>query len=77
MRITIRLNAKKDQDIIQHLNNVKNISKEVRRLLRAGLGAAATQAAARPTVITKPQLPKSTPKHVEAEDVLSNLLGNF
>ncbi|AOQ24556.1 hypothetical protein MTAT_18990 [Moorella thermoacetica] len=80
MRITIRLNDKEDQDIIQHLNNVKNISKEVRRLLRVGLGVPVGIQPSREPVVakTKPTiLPKVEQKQIAAEDILDNLLGNF
>lgn len=38
MRINLRLNQKKDKDIINALDNSKNLSEEVRKLLRRGIG---------------------------------------
>ena len=69
-RIDLRLNDVKDSDIVEALNNVKNVSEEVRKLLRLGISVRYNTSV---TIIEPPKkLPpvkKSKPKELSKDNI--------
>lgn len=75
-RIDLRLNEVKHKDIIDALSNAKDVSKEVRRLLRIAINIKYNQNVFIETM--QPQIPvKSKPKELSKdniEDLQKNLM---
>ncbi len=79
MRISFRLNEKKDRDIIEALSNVKNKTLEIKKLIRAGLvnrHAPSASSYLLPRLTSRPQPPTDHQPPREG-DLLDNLLSNF
>lgn len=81
--IAFRLHLKKDKDILDALENAKNRTKEIKKLIRQGLNQPTiTQTVVSP-MGTKPHglelnaQRKQTSKNISAKEIANNLLMGF
>lgn len=81
--IAFRLHLKKDKDILDALENAKNRTKEIKKLIRQGLNQnIVTQTLPSHTVITSHSLgsniqQKKTSKKISTKEIAKNLLIGF
>ena len=79
MRINLRLNPKSDKDIIDALDNNKNLSRAVRELLRQGISGGVHNSikTLKPTPTKQNNITEATMDKETLDKLKENLLSNF